>query len=96
MAGRPVAEKLDRLLAPFDSNPWLERLEHHRVYNLARLYAESQALEVRIASCSRPTSARPSGCGCSRNRARSRSPRGLSACVAASRGEQLRALIDDG
>ena len=45
----PWADELDRLLAPFDSNPWLERLESHRVYNLARLYAESQALEVRIA-----------------------------------------------
>ena len=45
-----MAEDLERLLAPWDRNPWLERLEQHRVYNLARFYAETQALEARIVS----------------------------------------------
>jgi hypothetical protein len=40
--------ELDRLLGPFDRNPWLERLEAHRVYNLARSYRESMMLQDEI------------------------------------------------
>ena len=43
------ADDLARVLEPFDRNPWLERLEQHRVYNLARFYNESMILQAEIA-----------------------------------------------
>jgi hypothetical protein len=40
--------ELERLLAPWDRNPWLERLEWHRVYNLARLSRDGHVLQEEI------------------------------------------------
>ena len=42
------AAEMARLLEPFDRTPWIERLEHHRVYNLARFYREKMKLEWEI------------------------------------------------
>ena len=95
-ATSPVAENLERLLAPWDRNPWLERLERHRVYNLARFYAETQALEARIASLEQENERKAEWM---RRLADSRAFK-LAGGIARLRGgqpwgEQLRALIDD-
>jgi Methyltransferase domain len=42
------SEDLARILEPWDRNPWLERLERNRVYNLARFYNESMVLHEEI------------------------------------------------
>lgn len=42
------SDDLARALAPWDRNPWLERVEQHRVYNLARFYRESMKLQGEI------------------------------------------------
>jgi hypothetical protein len=42
------SEALANLLEPLDRNPWLERLERHRVHNLARSYRESILLQHEI------------------------------------------------
>jgi hypothetical protein len=44
----PWAGAMGGLLEPFDRTPWLERVEQHRVYNLARFYAEKMSLEWEI------------------------------------------------
>jgi hypothetical protein len=44
----PWAADMRRLLDPFDRVPWLERLEQHRVYNLARFYQEKMRLEWEV------------------------------------------------
>jgi hypothetical protein len=44
----PWAPELASLLEPFDRAPWIERLEQHRVYNLARFYREKMRLEWEI------------------------------------------------
>ena len=44
----PWAEEMARLLEPVDRAPWIERLEQHRVYNLARFYREKMKLEWEI------------------------------------------------
>jgi Methyltransferase domain len=44
----PWAEEMAGLLEPVDRAPWLERLEHHRVYNLARFYREKMKLEWEV------------------------------------------------
>jgi hypothetical protein len=36
------------LLEPLDRNPWLERLEQHRVYNLARLHQQTMRLQSEL------------------------------------------------
>jgi hypothetical protein len=40
--------EMTALLEPWDRAPWLERLEQHRVYNLARFYRESMKLQDEI------------------------------------------------
>lgn len=42
------ADDVAKVIAPFDRTPWLERMEQHRVYNLARFYAEAMKLEWEI------------------------------------------------
>jgi hypothetical protein len=42
------AAEMASLLEPFDRTPWIERLEQHRVYNLARFYREKMKLEWEI------------------------------------------------
>jgi Methyltransferase domain len=44
----PWAAEMASLLDPIDRAPWLERLEQHRVYNLARFYREKMKLEWEI------------------------------------------------
>jgi hypothetical protein len=42
------AGELAALLGPLDRNPWLERLEAHRVHNLARVYREMLMLQDEV------------------------------------------------
>jgi Methyltransferase domain len=44
----PWSAEMSALLEPWDRVPWLERLEQHRVYNLARFYREKMKLEWEI------------------------------------------------
>jgi Methyltransferase domain len=42
------AGELERLLEPWNGNPWMERLEQHRVYTLARVYNEIMRMQTEI------------------------------------------------
>ncbi len=44
----PWSAEMTALLEPWDRAPWLERLEQHRAYNLARFYREKMKLEWEI------------------------------------------------
>ncbi len=96
-AAAPWADELERLLGPFDQNPWLGRLEQHRVYNLSRFYSESQELHESIANLQAANQRKAEWLQLLAN---SRSFR-LAERLASLRGgvpwrRQLKALIDEG